>query len=156
MRYLLLEASYHTPCCRPNIARRATWTLNFIDNSTLQIPFDWWFQRSRLVRKRSQYTNTWWHVTLALMCQRRTWTMDIVCSTLRGEVHLLTLEALWIRDMKPSIKDEYKSRERVIKFWWNNCLELIGCTINVFFFLFISEILMMMILCIEKYSTSKE
>ena len=27
--------------------------------------------------------------------------LDIVCSTLRGEVHLLTLEALWIRDMKP-------------------------------------------------------
>ena len=44
-----------------------------------------------------------------VMCQRRTW-------TLCGEVHLLTLEALWIRDMKPSIKDEYKSRERVIKF----------------------------------------
>ena len=44
--------------------------------------------------------------------------LDIVCSTLRGEVHLLTLEALWIRDMKPSInvKDEYKSRELVIKF----------------------------------------
>ena len=44
--------------------------------------------------------------------------LDIVCSTLRGEVHPLTLEALWIRDMKPSInvKDEYKSRVLVIKF----------------------------------------
>ena len=44
--------------------------------------------------------------------------LDIVCSTLCGEVHLLTLKALWIRNMKPSInvKDEYKSRELVIKF----------------------------------------
>ena len=78
--------------------------------------------------------------------------LDIVCSTLRGEVHLLTLEALWIRDMKPSInvKDEYKSRELVIKFWGNKCLELIRCTINVLFF---SYEIMMMMLCIEKYST---
>ena len=44
--------------------------------------------------------------------------LDILCSTLRGEVHLLTLEALWIRDIKPSInvKDEYRSRELTIKF----------------------------------------
>ena len=44
--------------------------------------------------------------------------LDILCSTVRGEMHLLTLEALWFRDMKPSInvKDEYKSRELVIKF----------------------------------------
>ena len=37
--------------------------------------------------------------------------LDIVYSTLRGE-------ALWIKDMKPSInvKDEYKSKELVIKF----------------------------------------
>ena len=49
---------------------------------------------------------------LALMCQRRT------CSTVCGEVHLLTLEALLIRDMKQSInvKDKYKRRELVIKF----------------------------------------
>ena len=39
--------------------------------------------------------------------------LDILCSTLRGEVHLLTLEALWIRDIKPSInvKDEYMNTE---------------------------------------------
>ena len=44
--------------------------------------------------------------------------LDILCSTLRGEVHLLTLEALWIRDIKPSmnVKDEYRSRELTIKF----------------------------------------
>ena len=44
--------------------------------------------------------------------------LDILCSTLRGEVHLLTLEALWIREIKPSInvKDEYRSRELTIKF----------------------------------------
>ena len=44
--------------------------------------------------------------------------VNILCSTLRGEVHLLTLEALWIRDIKPSInvKDEYRSRELIIKF----------------------------------------
>ena len=43
---------------------------------------------------------------------------DIVCSILRGEVHLLTLEALWIRDMQPliNVKDEYKRKELVIKF----------------------------------------
>ena len=41
--------------------------------------------------------------------------LDILCSTLRGEVHL---EALWIRDIKPSmnVKDEYRSRELTIKF----------------------------------------
>ena len=44
--------------------------------------------------------------------------LDILCSILRGEVHLLTREALWIREINPSInvKDEYRSRELTIKF----------------------------------------
>ena len=150
----------------PNIARRAAWTLNFIDNSTLQIPFDWWFQRwcHCFQLPHREYHPTW-HLCLKsgvifknqcprctacyvgaitrhvitrfkeqigtkeksvykhlMACDARSDVSEknlyIVCSTLRGEVHLLTLEALWIRDMKPSInvKDEYKSRELVIKF----------------------------------------
>ena len=43
--------------------------------------------------------------------------VDILHSTSRGESFLLTLEALHIREHKPSIntKDEYKSKEFVIK-----------------------------------------
>ena len=43
--------------------------------------------------------------------------VEILQSTSRGEGFLLTLEALHIRELKPSIntKDEYRSRELVIK-----------------------------------------
>jgi len=43
--------------------------------------------------------------------------MEILSATWQGEVHLFTMEALWIRQLKPSInvKDEYKSRELIIK-----------------------------------------
>ena len=44
--------------------------------------------------------------------------VEVLSSSLHGEVHLFTLEALWIRQLKPKInvKDEFKSRELVIKF----------------------------------------
>jgi len=44
--------------------------------------------------------------------------MDILCATQKGEVHLFTLEALIIRQVKPQInvRDEFKSRELIIKF----------------------------------------
>ena len=43
--------------------------------------------------------------------------VDILGNTPRGEFYLLTLEALWIREIKPSIntKDEFRSRELTIK-----------------------------------------
>ena len=43
--------------------------------------------------------------------------VSILSATSQGEVHLLTLEALWIREIKPVIntKDEYRSRELTIK-----------------------------------------
>ena len=43
--------------------------------------------------------------------------MTILSITLKGVVHLFTLEALWIRQLKPEINviDEWKSRELVIK-----------------------------------------
>ena len=43
--------------------------------------------------------------------------VSILSATSQGEVHLLTLEALWIREIKPDIntKDEYRSRELTIK-----------------------------------------
>ena len=43
--------------------------------------------------------------------------VDILGSTSRGEFYLLTLEALWIRDIKPCIntKEEFRSRELTIK-----------------------------------------
>ena len=43
--------------------------------------------------------------------------VDILKATARGEAYLLTLEALFIRELKPRIntKDEYRSRELKIK-----------------------------------------
>ena len=44
--------------------------------------------------------------------------VKILASTSRGLDYLLTLEALYIREMKPELntKDEYRSRELTIKF----------------------------------------
>ena len=43
--------------------------------------------------------------------------VSILGSTNKGEMHLLTLEALWIRELQPTIntKDEYRSRTLTIK-----------------------------------------
>ena len=43
--------------------------------------------------------------------------VNILKTSFRGECYLLTLEALYIRELKPQIntKDEYKSRELMIK-----------------------------------------
>ena len=43
--------------------------------------------------------------------------VSVLSATSQGEIHLLTLEALWIREIKPVIntKDEYRSRELTIK-----------------------------------------
>ena len=43
--------------------------------------------------------------------------VDILAATARGEGYLMTLEALWIRELKPAIntKDEYRSRTLTIK-----------------------------------------
>ena len=44
--------------------------------------------------------------------------IEILASTTRGIEHLLTLEALYIREIDPELntKDEYRSRELTIKF----------------------------------------
>ena len=43
--------------------------------------------------------------------------VKILDSTTKSDNYLLTLEALWIRDIKPTIntKDEFRSRELIIK-----------------------------------------
>ena len=43
--------------------------------------------------------------------------IEVVASTARGEGYLMTLEALWIRELNPGIntKDEYRSRTLNIK-----------------------------------------
>ena len=43
--------------------------------------------------------------------------VSVLQSTNRSLVYLMTLEALWIREIKPKIntKDEYKSRKLTIK-----------------------------------------
>ncbi|XP_066927934.1 uncharacterized protein [Clytia hemisphaerica] len=43
--------------------------------------------------------------------------LEILVSTIKGEVHLLTIEALFIREIKPDLntKDEFKSRQLLIK-----------------------------------------
>ena len=45
--------------------------------------------------------------------------VEILTSSPRGEVHLMTLEALYIEELKPTIntKDEFKSRTLTIKFY---------------------------------------
>ena len=42
---------------------------------------------------------------------------EILGSSSRGEVYLMTLEALWVKELKPGIntKHEYKSRELTIR-----------------------------------------
>ena len=42
---------------------------------------------------------------------------EILASSSRGEDYLLTLEALWIRELDPKIntKDEYKQKELTIR-----------------------------------------
>ena len=44
--------------------------------------------------------------------------VNIIASTLKSITYLMTLEALFINDIKPSLntKDEYRSRALVIKF----------------------------------------
>ena len=48
-----------------------------------------------------------------LACQET----EILASTRRGQVFLMTLEAIWIRELSPSLntKDEYRSRELTIR-----------------------------------------
>jgi len=43
--------------------------------------------------------------------------ISILGTTSKGEITLLTLEALWIRDVKPQLntKDEFRSRALTIK-----------------------------------------
>ena len=43
--------------------------------------------------------------------------LEILGSTIKGEVHLLTIEALFIREIKPDLntKDEFESRQLLIK-----------------------------------------
>ena len=146
---VLLEASQNMPGSRPNIARRAAWTLDFVYDSTPKSFLDRGFQGRchSLQFSHGEYQPTWhprlpqvpciclralssvlqeneiWVFLLLVECDARNalseeHNLDILCSTLRGEVHLLTLEALWIRDIKPSlnVKDEYRSRELTIKF----------------------------------------
>ena len=44
--------------------------------------------------------------------------IEILASTIRGIEHLLTLEALYVSEIKPELnrKDKYRSRELTIKF----------------------------------------
>ena len=41
--------------------------------------------------------------------------VDILGSTSKGEVHLLTLEALWIRELKPFLNTQDTMRSRDLK-----------------------------------------
>ena len=46
--------------------------------------------------------------------------MNLLKTSARGEAHLLTLEAIFIEEMKPTInrKDEYRSRALTIRVFW--------------------------------------
>ena len=50
--------------------------------------------------------------------------IEILASTIRGIEHLLTLEALYVSEIKPELnrKDKYRSRELTIKFSLLLCL----------------------------------
>ena len=49
------------------------------------------------------------------MALHRTVLADILGSTSKGEVHLLTLEALWIRELKPFLNTQDTMRSRDLK-----------------------------------------
>ena len=73
----------------------------------LQTRFNEHVQRAGPMKKHIAACNT--HLT--------TEDVDILKATARGEAFLLTLEALFIRELKPRIntKDEWRSRELKIK-----------------------------------------
>ena len=66
-------------------------------------------QKNKLARK---------HFDMCIGAKSQTSDVRILASSNRGIEHLLTLEALYIREIKPELntKDEYRSRELTIKF----------------------------------------
>ena len=58
------------------------------------------------------------HLDICIVAKLQTSDVRIIASSNRGIEHLLTLEALYIREIKPELntKDEYRSRELAIKF----------------------------------------
>ena len=58
------------------------------------------------------------HLDICIVAKLQTSDVQILASSNRGIKHLLTLEALYIREIKPELntKDEYRSRELTIKF----------------------------------------
>ena len=66
-------------------------------------------QKSKPVRK---------HFDICIGAKLQTSNVRILASSTRGMEHLLTLEALYIREIKTELntKDEYWSRELTIKF----------------------------------------
>ena len=58
------------------------------------------------------------HFNLCIGAKLKTSDVRILASSNRGMEHLLTLEALYIKEIKPELntKDEYRSRELTIKF----------------------------------------
>ena len=77
--------------------------------------------------------------------------VEILGSTTKGEVHLLTLEALWIREIKPFLNTQDTMRSRdlklTIKLWFiffpKTCVYLIRHTSNVLYSYYIFRFLMM-------------
>ena len=77
--------------------------------------------------------------------------VEILGSTTKGEVHLLTLEALWIREIKPFLNTQDTMRSRdlklTIKLWFiffpKTCVCLIRHTSDVLYSYYIFRFLMM-------------
>ena len=60
-----------------------------------------------------------------------------MCTTLRGELHLLTLDTLWIRDMKPSIMSSFDERTaKLLRIYYTYNQRIV-----VFFVLFVVGVL---------------
>ena len=97
--------------------------------------------------QKTSWAVQWWHHRGEL---------DILGATSRGEMHLLTLEALWIRELKPYLNTQDTMRSRdlklTIKLWqfnqvayYNNVkilfsIQLIGC-----YYLYFSDLMMHLI-----------
>ena len=76
-----------------------------------------WSAFANSLSRACQKTRTSEGAYVSVLCHPREEDVNIMHQTSRGEAFLLTLEALWIRELKPEIntKDEYRSRELTIK-----------------------------------------
>ena len=96
--------------CGSDIARVTAWICKFISHTR--------HLQTRVKEHRTKKKQTVYKHLEKCNSVKEDIGVDILGVSRQGEVHLFTLEALWIRQLKPQInvRDEFKSRELFIKF----------------------------------------